>query len=285
MESLECIDGSITKGTGRLGERSDVTVIVRNQNDMDYINRIYLTPLYYGHINKDTLSSSTPFKKGEKMSSGAYIRANDTGQVTFSFVPRQGGLVRFLLSDDAYYSGTFDLELDNDTLVNYESYLENNSWVSHVGDEWFYNIEFRDKPGVNMPYWIPSDSICLKGRFFRNHVRLETFFVRDEIREYLKDLPLKGGKGNYLFNWQVPINISSDGLYYVDSYLGNLVDGLLLEDNTDHTYEFNVNYTDVLNPPATATDEPYHDLLGRPIEGIPERKGIYIKGNRTVFIK
>lgn len=285
MESLECIDGSITKGTGRLGERSDVTVIVRNQNDMDYINRIYLTPLYYGHINKDTLSSSTPFKTGEKMSSGAYIRANDTGQVTFSFVPRQGGLVRFLLSDDAYYPGTFDLELDNDTLVNYESYLENNSWVSHVGDEWFYNIEFRDKPGVNMPYWIPSDSICLKGRFFRNHVRLETFFVRDEIREYLKDLPLKGGKGNYLFNWQVPINISSDGLYYVDSYLGNLVDGLLLEDNTDHIYEFNVNYTDVLNPPATATDEPYYDLLGRPIEGISERKGFYIKGNRTVFIK
>lgn len=285
MESLECIDGSITKGTGRLGERSDVTVIVRNQNDMDYINSIYLTPLYYGHINKDTLSSSTPFKTGEKMSSGAYIRANDTGQVTFSFVPRQGGLVRFLLSDDAYYSGTFDLELDNDTLVNYESYLENNSWVSHVGDEWFYNIEFRDKPGVNMPYWIPSDSICLKGRFFRNHVRLETFFVRDEIREYLKDLPLKGGKGNYLFNWQVPINISSDGLYYVDSYLGNLVDGLLLEDNTDHIYEFNVNYTDVLNPPATATDEPYYDLLGRPIDGISERKGFYIKGNRTVFIK
>lgn len=282
---LECEGGAITKGIGRLGEGNNITVRVRNLAEDDYINTLYLVPTYYGHINKDQINDSKPLSQGEQMQCGAYIHAGRTDCVTFAFVPQQSGVVLFKLKAADKDLGDFCLELDSDTLVNYEKYLVNNSRVSQVGDQWFYDIELCDKPGVQIPLWIPSDSIVLKGRFYRNHERIGTFYIYDEIREYLKDLPLKGGKGDYRFTWQIPLDITTDGLYFVDSYLGEQVDGYLYDDNTIHEYEFNVNITDVLNPPATATDEPYYDLLGRPIDGISERKGFYIKGNRTVFIK
>lgn len=282
---LECEGGAITQGTGRLGIGNNITVRVRNLAEDDYINTLYLVPIYYGHIDKDQINDSKPLSQGEQMLCGAYIHAGRTDCVTFAFVPQQGGVVLFKLKAAGKDLGDFCLELDNDTLVNYEKYLVNNSRVSQVGDQWFYDIELCDKPGVQIPLGIPSDSIVLKGRFYRNYERIGTFHIYDEIREYLKDLPLKGGKGDYRFTWQIPLDITTDGLYLVDSYLGEQIDGYLYDYNTIHEYEFNVNITDVSIPTATMTDDPLRDISGRTVNGNPDRKRIYIKGKRKVLLR
>lgn len=283
---LECVDGRISKGTGRLGERSDVTVSVKNLLDKEYKDDLYLIPLYYGHINKDQINNARPLSKGEAMLCGGFIKAGETNNVTFSYVPQYGGFVKFMLVAQDKTIGSFDIELNNDTLVDYSKYIENNSWFSQEGDKWFYNVEITDKPSVSMEHWIPSDSIALKVRFYIGNQYIDSLFIRDEIREYLTMLPDKGGKGDYTFKCRMPIELSSTNVYYMDSYVGEWIDGVLTTYYCTHNNRF--SYTDptsVKPVDALQDDEPYHDLLGRPIEGIPERKGIYIKGNRTVFIK
>lgn len=98
-EGLECIGGAITKGTGVVGERSDVTVTVRNHNPKDYVGELYLVPYY----DND--------EEGDKMLCGAYLRAEKESGVTFSFVPRHEGLVSLILkSPSGYPLGSFTLE-------------------------------------------------------------------------------------------------------------------------------------------------------------------------------
>ena len=98
-EGLECIGGAITKGTGVVGERSDVTVTVRNHNPKDYVGELYLVP-YYGND-----------EEGDTMLCGAYLRAEKESGVTFSFVPRHEGLVTLMLrSPSGYPLGSFTLE-------------------------------------------------------------------------------------------------------------------------------------------------------------------------------
>jgi hypothetical protein len=98
-EGLECIGGAITKGAGVVGERSDVTVTVRNHNPKDYVGELYLVPYY----DND--------EEGDKMLCGAYLRAEKESGVTFSFVPRHEGLVSLILkSPSGYPLGSFTLE-------------------------------------------------------------------------------------------------------------------------------------------------------------------------------
>ena len=286
--NLECIDGTISKGTGRLGERNDVKVSVKNLLDLDYSDDLYLIPYYYGHINKDQTNNARPLSSGEPMLCGAFIRGGQTDDVTFSFVPQQGGLVKFILVAQNKSIGSFSLELNNDTLVDYSNYIENNSWFSQEGDKWFYNVEITDKPGIQMQHWIPSDSIRLKVRYFIGLNQIDSLFIHDEIVEYLTMLPDKGGKGDYTFKCRMPIELRKMNVYYMDSYLGEWIDNVLTTSFCDHNYIFIYNYTDLTSvKPADAQqdDEPYYDLLGRPINGIPQEKGMYIKGNRKVYIK
>lgn len=98
-EGLECIGGAITKGTGVVGERSDVTVTVRNHNQKDYVGELYLVPYYNNE------------EEGDTMLCGAYLRAEKESGVTFSFVPRHEGLVSLILkSPSGYPLGSFTLE-------------------------------------------------------------------------------------------------------------------------------------------------------------------------------
>ena len=284
--NLECIDGTISKGTGRLGERNDVKVSVKNLLDLDYLDDLYLIPLYYGHIDKNQINNTKPLSQGESLLCGAFIRGGRTDDVTFSFVPQRGGLVQFILVAQNKSIGSFSLELNNDTLVDYSKYIENNSWLSHEGDKWFYNIELRDKPYVDMPYWIPSDSIGLKARLYWDYVQFDSIFIRDEIREYLTLLPEKGGDGDYIFSYRVQIATRPDCVIGMDSYLGEWINKTLTNYYCYHKHLF--TYTDTTNVKpvdALQDDEPYYDLLGRPINGIPQEKGMYIKGNRKVYIK
>ena len=98
-DGLECIGGAITKGTGVVGERSDVTVTVRNHNQKDYVGQLYLVP-YYNNI-----------EKGDTMWCGAYLRAEEESSVTFSFVPRHEGPVCLMLKfPTGHPLGSFTLE-------------------------------------------------------------------------------------------------------------------------------------------------------------------------------
>lgn len=283
---LECINGTISKGTGRLGERNDVTVSVKNLLDSDYRDDLYLIPYYYGHINKDQTNNARPLSSGEPMLCGGYIRAGQTNNVTFSFVPQRGGLVKFILVAQNKSIGSFNLELNNDTLVNYSLYVENNSWLSCEGDEWFYNVELTDKPGVRMEHWIPSDSIGLKVRHFIDDDYVDSLFIRDEIREYLTLLPDKGGKGDYTFRCRMPIGVRNRSVSYMDSYLGERVNKVINRPYCRHYYSFSYSDPTSVKPvDALQDDEPYYDLLGRPINGVPQEKGLYIKGKKKVYIK
>ena len=98
-EGLECIGGAITKGAGVVGERSDVTVTIRNHNPKDYVGELFLVPYYNNE------------EEGDKMLCGAYLRAEEESGVTFSFEPRHEGIVSLMLkSPSGYPVGSFTLE-------------------------------------------------------------------------------------------------------------------------------------------------------------------------------
>ena len=103
---LTFLGGAVTKGTGAAGVRSDVTVTVGNSGEKDFIETLYLIPYY---DNGDV---------GETMACGAYIRAGQEGEVTFSFRPRRSGKVRLeLLTTWDQKLGEFELKIQEATDV------------------------------------------------------------------------------------------------------------------------------------------------------------------------
>ena len=121
-DGLECIGGAITKGTGVVGERSDVTVTVRNHNPNDYVGELYLVPYYNDE------------EEGDKMLCGAYLRAEKESDVTFSFVPRHEGSVTLILkSPSGYPLGSFTLETHEATGIEGVRSLESGVWSKESG--------------------------------------------------------------------------------------------------------------------------------------------------------
>lgn len=283
---LQCADGAIVAGTGRLGEPCDLAAYIRNDDDRDFSGSLTLVPQYYGHIHQSDVTNDTPYVTGDKMRCGAYLKAGELGKVTFSYKPDRGGLVVFRLYNGDNNCGEFLLELTNDTLVDYSPYIENMSYLSHEGDEWYYNIEICDKAGVKMSYWIPSDSIGLKACTFFDDVQVGGIHVHRDIRDYLVALPEKGGKGWYMFKCRVPIVVDKDGTYAMESYLGEWIDGGLTEYHCVSSYTFQYNDpTAVATTKAEQTGGSYFDLQGRPLSGKPTRRGLYIRGGRKVNIR
>ncbi len=160
---LECIDGAISQGTGRLGEKNDLTVHIRNMSDQDYASDLVLQPLYYGHITEADITDETPCYKGEQMECGAYIRAGQTDEVTFSFVPKDGGLVVFKAYDAAdNYIGSFTLELTEDTRISDAGY------VSPATDEPYYDQQGRQLNGIPT-----QKGVYIKGRKKKLYIKLK----------------------------------------------------------------------------------------------------------------
>ena len=283
---LTCTGVSITAGTGRLDERNDVTIFVSNNDTIDFIGVVFVYPYYYGHVDSADIDQSPIIVNGDRMVCEAYIPAKSQGEVTFSFVPECGGTVVFKFKESRQVFGYVTLELNNDTLNNYDQYLKNNSWFSKEGNEWFYNIELYDLPDVYMPYWIPSDSIGIKARLLINGEEISHVLIRDEIRDYLKDLPEKGGDGNYFFRYKIPIDMSQYGEYYMDSYIGEWINGTLTDYSCSSFYKFTKTDPTIIETVSDANaDDTYYNLQGLPINGIPKQKGIYIKGNKKVLIR
>ncbi|MBR4810470.1 MAG: C10 family peptidase [Bacteroidaceae bacterium] len=286
---IECVNAFISKGTGQLNERSDLTVVLKNNTDWDYQSSLRILPQYYGHIDPENITEETPYSRGDLMECGTYLRAGQEGEVTYSFVPKQGGYTEFLVfKPNGYSLGSFSLELNNDTLADYDPYVENKSYFARKDNQWVYHVELCDRAGAEILPWIPADSLRLTIRFMINNDQVKFIKLFDEINEYLKELPQKGGNGDYKFTYDVPIELSEDGEYYIDSYLF-LKTGYDEDDyifSCTHYYSFRYsNPTGVTPTVIDQADEPYYDLLGRPVEGIPDRKGLYIKGKKKVYIR
>ena len=222
------------------------------------------------------------------MECGAYIPANGEADVTFSFVPEYGGTVVCGVYNTNGYIGEIHLELNNDTLVNYNAYVENKSYLSHDGDQWYWNVELADRQGAMMPHWIPSDSLLLHIAFMVNNSMVQRLMLKEELHDYLLGLPDNIGNGNYTFTYQLPIDLSQPGDYYLDSYIAYVVNAEPLGTSCVQIQRFTID-----DPTGTGIDETvnaesadgkWYDLNGRPLSGKPTSKGVYMVrvGNRPV---
>lgn len=276
----------ITKGTGRLDERSDLTIRVRNYEESDYIRELYLCPLYLGHITPEEYGTAPVLAEGAFLKCGAYIPANGEADVTFSFVPEYGGTVVLCAYTENQYIGELPLELDNDTLTNYDPYLENKSYLSRDGDQWYWNVELADRIGVKMPHWVPSDNLGLRMRHNFNDELV--MFVREDasLKEYLAALPDHIGTGNYTFTYQMPVDVSKPGKYFFDSYIAEVVNDELISFCCAKPHSFILeDLTRIGEVKSENGAGAVFDLQGRPLSGSPTRPGLYIQGNKKIFIR
>ena len=287
---LEYVDAAITAGLGRIGASSDLTVTIRNHDQTDYIGDIWIKPHYYGLIHSDEVTADTPYTQGDLLVTGAYIRAGQEGEVIFLFNPEQSGLVRFdMYSGNDDYLDSFTMEFDY-VFYSYDSYLINNSYLTHEGNHYVYHVELCDRPGVAIPDGVPSDSIYLyaciasEDDVFINEIRL-----RDEIKDYLRALPYYAGGGNYKFTTEVSLDIEQDGGYYVWSYLNEWLDDedYIIGVVAQEIFSATVSPTTV--PPVSSEmnqgNTPLYDMQGRRLEGTPQQSGVYINGERKILVK
>lgn len=291
---MQLTDIGITKGTGRLDERSDITIRVRNNEASDYIKSLYLVPIYLGHITPEEYDTAPTLAEGTLMQCGAYIPAGGEADVTFSFVPEYGGTVVFAAYTANQYIGELPLELNNDTLTNYYAYIENKSYLSRDGDQWYWNVELADRQGATMSHWIPSDNLSLDVRHYLNDEKVKFFRENTGLKEYLTALPDNIGTGNYTFTYQMPVEVGQPGEHYFDSYIGEFVNEERVSYCCANVYSFTVddpNTTGIReNDDLTIDDlqfdsDAWFDLQGRPLTAKPTRRGLYIQGNKKIFIQ
>jgi len=288
---MQLTDVGITKGTGRLDERSDVTIRIRNNEASDYISSLYLVPYYLGHIAPEEVGKAPALARGMEMECGAYIPAGGEADVTFSFVPEYGGTVVFAAYTGNRYIGELPLELNNDTLTNYDDYVENKSYLSRDGDQWYWNMELADRIGAKMSHWIPSDNLSLCVRHYLNKEKVKSFEDIDGLQEYLAALPDSIGTGNYTFTYQMPVEVGQPGEYYFDSYIGEYVNEERISYCCVNTYSFTIDDITGIQSltaedvNAKSSNSKWFDLQGRPLSGKPTQRGLYIQGNKKIFIK
>ena len=283
---MQLTDVSITKGTGRLDERSDLTIRVRNNESTDYTRELYLVPLYLGHITPEMYDTAPILATGAKLKCGAYIPANGEADVTFSFVPEYGGTVVFAVEDECDVIGELPLEINNDTLANYFPYLENKSYLSKENGQWYWNVELADRTGVKMPHWIPSPNLRLCVRHFLNDKQVKFDKVTDGLYEYLAALPDNIGTGDYTFTYQMPVEVDQPGDYYYDSYLAEVLNNDLVSYCCAKVHRFTIDDpTSIEDVKSEDAAGPVFDLQGRPLSGKPTRRGLYIQGNKKIYVR
>ena len=232
------------------------------------------------------MNTAPVLKYGEQMKCGAYIPANGEADVTFSFVPEYGGTVVCFVYNTNSYIGEILLELNNDTLVNYSAYVENKSYLSRDGDQWYWNVELTDHQGAKMPHWIPSDNLFLYIAFRANNNLVQSLMLKEELHDYLLALPDNIGSGEYTFTYLLPIDLSQPGDYYFDSYFAYIVNKELVGYFCAQSQSFTIDdptgisIDETVN--AESTKGQWYDLNGRQLSGKPTSKGVYIAkfGNR-----
>ena len=283
---LQLTDVGISKGTGRLDERSDLTIRVNNNEASDYVGELYLIPFYLGHINPGEYGTAPALARGEEMTCGAYIPANGEADVTFSFVPEYGGMVALCVYTDNKFIGELPLTFNNDTLANYDAYLENKSYLSKENGQWYWNVELADRLDVKMSHWIPSENLRLCVRHYLNDKQVKFDRVTDGLYEYLAALPDNIGTGDYTFTYQMPVEVDQPGDYYYDSYLAEVLNNDLVSYCCAKVHSFTIDDpTSIEDVKSEDGAGPVFDLQGRPLSGKPTRRGLYIQGNKKIFVR
>ena len=174
---------------------------------------------------------------------------------------------------------------------NYNAYVENKSYLSRDGDQWYWNVELADRIGVKMLPWIPSENLSLRVRHYLNDEQVKYFKDIDGLQEYLAALPDSIGTGNYTFTYQIPVEVGQPGEYYFDSYIGEFVNEEMVSYCCPKTYRFTVDdLTGIQSLTAEdindkSSNSNWFDLQGRPLSGKPTRSGLYIQGNKKIFVK
>ena len=186
--------------------------------------------------------------------------------------------------------GDLPLELNNDTLTNYDAYLENKSYLSRDGDQWYWNVELADRIGGKMSHWIPSDSLYLLVRQYIGDDEVKSIRENTGLKEYLAALPDNIGSGKYTFTYRMPVEVGQPGEYYFDSYLVEIVNEEQVSDCCGKDYSFTIDASTGIgikqaDSPADKSVKPWFDLQGHPLNSKPTRRGLYIQGNKILFIK
>ena len=106
------------------------------------------------------------------------------------------------------------------------------------------------------------------------------------LKEYLAALPDNIGTGSYTFTYKMPVDVSKPGKYYFDSYIAEVVNYELISYCCDNSYSFTVDdLTGIKEVKSENGAGTVFDLQGRPLSGTPTRRGIYIQGNKKIFIR
>ncbi|SDO31533.1 Spi protease inhibitor [Prevotella communis] len=277
---LQLTDVGISKGTGRLDERSDLTIRVSNSDATDYVGELYLVPFYLGHISPEEYGTASALKEGNVLECGAYIPANGEADVTFSFVPDYGGTVAICVYAGNRLIGELPLQLNNDTLIDYSAYLENKSYLTKEGNQWYWNVELADRLDVKMSHWIPSKNLCLRVRQYLNNDEVKRIPEVPGLLDYLAGLPDNIGSGQYTFFYQMPVEVNQPGEHYFDSYLAEIVNNEVVSYSCAKKYSFTIDDpTGIQGPTVVDENSKWFDLQGRPLSSKPTRRGLYIQSN------
>ena len=174
--------------------------------------------------------------------------------------------------------------------------MENKSYLSRDGDQWYWNVELADRIGVWMPHWIPSDNLGLRVLYYFNDERVKSFRENESLKKYLAALPDSIGTGNYTFKYQMPVKVGQPGKYYFDSYIAEVVDYELISYCCDKAYRFTVDDLTGINEVKSEEVKSekwagtWYTLDGRKIENSKSSdrklsKGIYIRNGKKVLVK
>ena len=140
-----------------------------------------------------------------------------------------------------------------------------------------------------MSHWIPSDNLCLHVRQYISDKAVKSVSIETELKEYLAALPDSIGNGNYTFTYQMPIDLSQPGNYYLDSYIAEMVNNERVGYSCVIINEFTITNPDITGIAEIVTGESaeaeWHDLNGRRLTAKPAAKGLYIVNGRKVVVK
>jgi hypothetical protein len=287
---MTCSGITISKGTGRLGNSTDLTVTVSNHSESEFSGFLTLVPRYYGHIDPADITPETPHSKGKGMFSGVFLKGGQQAEADFNFVPQLGGIILFYLyANGIFISDTLCLNLTDDMIDIYDPYLQNNSHPAFEDGQWVYNVELADRPGTGMPFWRPATGIYLE--LACKYESEPSQYTSIDVTNYLTALPWHCGSGNYKFTQQLPLSVSREGSYLAVSYMMHWLDETQTRYHTstwstrdtihvDHS----AGITD-LQATRPATAHPYYDLQGRPLDGLPRQKGLYIRQGRKQLVR
>jgi hypothetical protein len=100
--NMTVVDATVNPSTSNPNEIVELTLTIHNNDDTDYTGDLYVTPYYYGDIDPADIATSEVEVYGNKVKSGAYIRAGQDAEVKFYMRLLKNGVVLLEVRTDNY---------------------------------------------------------------------------------------------------------------------------------------------------------------------------------------